>query len=368
MSRPILFAACFALLVSLSHAQDQAAKVPTFKELCEQRDAATTKLEELQQSYRAASAEDRVKIEEEFQKIATDLRQRILGEIEGQLPEQLKTNAADPQVLEASEIAMQVSFGQNRYATTLQLADLLLAADAKNTLAANFSGVCRFADNDFDGALKQLKAAEAAGLLIPDLGGRYLADAEKYTEYWKTEAPLREKSETVTDEAKQLPIVEFKTTRGDVVIELFEDEAPNTVANFISLIEKKYYDGLKFHRVIPDFMAQGGCPNTREGAVGMPGTGGPGYAIKCECARPDARMHFAGALSMAHAGKDTGGSQFFLTHLPTPHLNGVHTVFGRVTKGLDVVRAMQVNDQIVEAKVVRKRAHEYKPETIASRR
>jgi len=169
--------------------------------------------------------------------------------------------------------------------------------------------------------------------------------------------------------AEPLPQVLFKTSQGDVLIELYEDEAPNTVANFISLVEKKYYDGLMFHRVIDGFMAQGGDPTGTGG-------GGPGHAIRCECYRPDARKHQRGTLSMAHAGKDTGGSQFFLTFVATPHLDGRHTVFGQVIQGMENVDKLKRRDpnrggdadKIVEATVVRKRDHEYKPETLPSRR
>ena len=134
----------------------------------------------------------------------------------------------------------------------------------------------------------------------------------------------------------------IESNKGNIVLELFEKDAPNTVANFIKLINKGYYNGLKFHRVIPDFMIQGGCP------VGN-GTGGPGYAIKCEI---NPRKHQAGTLSMAHAGKDTGGSQFFITHSPQPHLDGVHTVFGQVIEGMDVVNAIQQGDVMKQVKVV----------------
>ena len=116
------------------------------------------------------------------------------------------------------------------------------------------------------------------------------------------------------------------TVKGKMELEFYENDAPKTVENFINLSESGFYDGLTFHRVIPGFMAQGGCPNTREGASGMPGTGGPGYNIKCEI---NSNKHLKGSLSMAHAGKDTGGSQFFLVHAPQPHLDGVHTVFGK---------------------------------------
>ena len=135
-------------------------------------------------------------------------------------------------------------------------------------------------------------------------------------------------------------IIESK--KGNIVLELFEKDAPNTVANFVKLINKGYYNGLKFHRVIPDFMVQGGCPTGN-------GTGGPGYAIKCEI---NPRKHQAGTLSMAHAGKDTGGSQFFITHSPQPHLDGVHTVFGQVIEGMDVVNAVRQGDVMKQVKVV----------------
>ena len=128
------------------------------------------------------------------------------------------------------------------------------------------------------------------------------------------------------------------TDRGTISIELFEKDAPGTVANFEKLAKKGYYDGLSFHRVIANFMIQGGCPKGT-------GTGGPGYNIKCETAH-NPRRHGKGALSMAHAGKDTGGSQFFITHRATPHLDGVHTVFGQVRTGQEVVDAIRVGDRM----------------------
>jgi peptidyl-prolyl cis-trans isomerase B (cyclophilin B) len=134
----------------------------------------------------------------------------------------------------------------------------------------------------------------------------------------------------------------IETNKGNIVLELFENDAPNTVVNFVKLINKGYYNGLKFHRVIPDFMVQGDCP------VGN-GTGGPGYTIKCEI---NPKKHLTGTLSMAHAGKDTGGSQFFITHSPQPHLDGVHTVFGQVIEGMDVVNAIRQGDMMKQVKVI----------------
>lgn len=140
----------------------------------------------------------------------------------------------------------------------------------------------------------------------------------------------------------------METSKGKMTFELYDKEAPRTVANFIKLASEKFYDGLAFHRVIANFMVQGGCPNSRAGATGMPGTGGPGYKIDCEI---NSNKHLAGSLSMAHAGKNTGGSQFFICHGPQPHLDGVHTVFGR-THDMDVVNAIQKDDQIISVTVV----------------
>ena len=145
--------------------------------------------------------------------------------------------------------------------------------------------------------------------------------------------------------------VKLETSKGDINLELFPKEAPGTVANFTKLIGEGFYDGLAFHRVIPDFVIQGGCPNTREGAKGMPGTGGPGWKIKCETAG-NPHKHKLGALSMAHAGKDTGGSQFFICNGSAPsHLDGVHTVFGQTVSDADiaVVKAIRANDRILKA-------------------
>ena len=137
----------------------------------------------------------------------------------------------------------------------------------------------------------------------------------------------------------------FETDEGKITFELFSNDAPNTVDNFIKLVNEGFYNGLTFHRVIPGFMAQGGCPNTREGSNGMPGTGGPGYSIKCEI---NPKKHLKGSLSMAHAGKDTGGSQFFIVYEPQPHLDGVHTVFGK-TNNMDVVLKLKNGSKIIKA-------------------
>jgi len=146
----------------------------------------------------------------------------------------------------------------------------------------------------------------------------------------------------------------FETNRGTIVADLFDKDAPKTVENFEKLANAKFYDGVKFHRVIKDFVVQGGDPNSRDLPPGDPriGSGGPGYKIKCETAG-NPRTHTVGALSMAHAGKDTGGSQFFmvLSETSTRHLNGVHTVFGQITKGIDVMQQLKPNDHMITVRV-----------------
>jgi peptidyl-prolyl cis-trans isomerase B (cyclophilin B) len=135
----------------------------------------------------------------------------------------------------------------------------------------------------------------------------------------------------------------METDKGTINLDLFDAAAPGTVKNFVELSKKGFYDGLNFHRVISDFMIQGGCPN------GM-GNGGPGYSIPCETAGNPNR-HEAGSLSMAHRGPNTGGSQFFICHSPQPHLDGLHTVFGK-TADMNVVNAIRQGDKIQKVTIV----------------
>jgi cyclophilin family peptidyl-prolyl cis-trans isomerase len=154
----------------------------------------------------------------------------------------------------------------------------------------------------------------------------------------------------------------MQTSKGTMVIDMFDDDAPQTVANFVGLATgerewtdpksgqkvrgKPYFDGLKFHRVVSNFVVQGGDPKTAYPEMRAQwGTGGPGYKIKCETGGAK-QVHHRGSLSMAHAGKDTGGSQFFICHSPQPHLDRKHTVFGQVVEGLDVIDKIREGDTI----------------------
>jgi peptidyl-prolyl cis-trans isomerase B (cyclophilin B) len=145
----------------------------------------------------------------------------------------------------------------------------------------------------------------------------------------------------------------IKTNKGEMKIDFYTEDAPNTVANFVKLAKEGYYDGLKWHRVIPDFVIQGGCPNSREGASGIPGTGGPGYQIDCELDGNN-QYHDRGVLSMAHAGRNTGGSQFFVCHSRnnTAHLDRNHTCFGKVVEGVDVIDDIRQGDSIESITII----------------
>lgn len=331
-------------------------------------DRIEARLQALQGEFQKAAPEQQQKLRTEAMGLIDTIKAqfRAIGNVAAQV---YPARAAQP--AEAGQKAQSLiqqslglAFQENRYADAVQVADVMLGVNPKDAMALNISGVARFATHDFQKSVEQLEQAKAGDMLIPELGGHYLDTAKSYVPFWEAEQAIRAK-EAALPEGQQLPLVWLKTTRGDILLELFEDQAPNTVANFISLVEKGFYNGSAYHRVIPNFMAQGGMPGKNVGGID-----GPGYTIDCECYRPDKRRHFAGTLSMAHAGKDTGGSQFFITHLPTAHLDGpqsFHTVFGRVVEGMDVVAAIQQGDSITTAEVVRKRNHLYQPVTKADR-
>ncbi|HEY5311570.1 MAG TPA: peptidylprolyl isomerase [Pirellulales bacterium] len=316
-------------------------------------------------------------LQTQFKKVKPSQRKPVRAEFAKLLKE---GEALQSKLVEAAEDAYRVAPNKNHdvddlltsiitedenedyYEQLLPIARLLIEHKFDNPRIYNAAGKAAYQLNDYDLAEKYLKTAEKEGTLDED-GRRLLEQLPESKAKWAKEKVLREK-EDHADKAHQLPRVELKTTAGPIVIELYEDQAPNTVANFISLVESGFYNGLTFHRVLPHFMAQGGDPKGN-------GSGGPGYTIACECSRPDHRDHFRGTLSMAHAGKDTGGSQFFITFVRTPNLDGLHTAFGRVISGFDTLAKLQRRnpeepnqpppDKILEATVLRKRDHKYEP-------
>ena len=249
---------------------------------------------------------------------------------------------------------------RDEYEQAQPLAQVLVDNECGVGQTYRLAGLTAFALHDFEPAKELLDKAKTLDLLSRT-ESNYLDSSDEYVNFWKVEQELRKK-----DAEANLPRVRLTTTQGDIVLELFEDQAPQTVGNFVSLVEQGFYDDVTFHRVLAGFMAQGGCP---EGS----GLGGPGYRIFGEADRDDARKHFRGSLSMAHSGDpDSGGSQFFITFIPRPTLNGKHTVFGRVIEGMDVLAKLRRRDpqalpplpepdKIVKAEVIGKRDHEYAP-------
>ncbi len=224
----------------------------------------------------------------------------------------------------------------------------VLKAEPDNVRAHAYAGLIAFDAGDPERARAHLAPAwKRRAELRPVLAARLT--------FTQTEDEIREKERA----AKDLPRVEFETPRGKIVVELFENEAPNTVANFIELAEKRFFDGTKFHRVEPNFVAQGGDPNSRDEDPDNDGQGGPGYKFADEIGSR-ARRHFRGSLSMANSGPHTNGSQFFITHRVTEQLDGRHTVFGRVVEGMDVVDGLRLNDALTAVRVLRKRDHPYR--------
>jgi cyclophilin family peptidyl-prolyl cis-trans isomerase len=288
-----------------------------------------------------------------------------------------KAYEADASNREAADLLYTIAVNDlrmDRYEDAEQIAKLLIANNYPKKEIYRIAASAAFPQMHLADARKYLQALGEEGARDPSVQ-QLAGEIDRYQSLWDQEQKIRQ-AEAKAD----LPRVKFQTSAGDIVVELFENEAPNTVANFISLVEKGFYNGTQFHRVLPGFMAQGGDPLSKEPEknAGKIGGGGPGYTIACECYEPNRRTHFRGSLSMAHAGKDTGGSQFFLTFGPTGNLDGKHTVFGRVIEGMDVLGKIQrvdpqqpnpsiIPDRIIKAEVIRKRNHPYEPKTIAKK-
>lgn len=282
---------------------------------------------------------------------------------------------ADPQLASFLGKYVEDAFKRDEMENIFRVGDLLISNEADQKNLYDMTGYAALSLNEFDKAKSYLEKAASLGKISP-AGQEALATLETVRKNWEEEAPLRAKqADDMVTKEKQLPLVQLQTSKGEIVLELFEEEAPETVGNFISLVESGFYKDQKFHRVLPHFMVQGGCPKGD-------GSGGPGYNIYCEVDRdkPGYRKHFRGTLAMAkQQPRDTGGSQFYMCLRPTPHLDGIHTVFGRVVKGLDVLSAIERTSSedpedkdykpgelttLVDAKVIRKRDHEYKPNKV----
>lgn len=368
--RCVLTVTLFLSLLATVSAQDQPqagdakegprATAEQFPELLAAWDKITGELEAMKAQYQAAPASERAAIRQKYVTLGKEAEKQLvpLGQAARAVYE-AKPNE-NKQAIRILVGLVADDLQRDEIDRAVELAQLLLKHDCPEKALLGLAGQAAYCQDDFEKAADWMKQADTARLL--DFNGKeYLRDATGAVKKWQSELDIRQKEAAADD----LPRVKLETTKGAIVIELFENEAPNTVANFISLVEDKFYDGLTFHRVLGSFMAQGGCPKGDGG-------GGPGYKIACECYRDDHREHFRGTLSMAHAGKDTGGSQFFITFRRTAHLDGRHTAFGRVIEGLDVLPKLErrnpeqagklpTPDKIVKATVVRKRDHAYEP-------
>lgn len=223
------------------------------------------------------------------------------------------------------------------------------------------AGVSAFGANKFNAAMKCFDYAKQTGAQLSRQAQSYADSIEKYyAKEWADEMARRQKEA----QANNLPRVLIRTSVGDMVVELFENEAPNTVKNFVTLVESGFYSNLSFHRVLAGFMAQGGCPKGD-------GTGGPGYSVPEEFSKDNARKHFRGSLAMARSmDPNSAGSQFYITFLPNQSLDANYTVFGRVIDGMGVLSKIeridpqnpypgQIPTKIIEMKVIRKQNHDY---------
>lgn len=253
----------------------------------------------------------------------------------------------------STETALEVAAGLRREIDCAGAIEVLrgLGDDAPSK-AKVLMAQAYFDENMFDEAattLAQLNLEAIEDVAVRAQANNIVRQCEEIKSLWEAELAIR----AIESEADNLPRVTIKTAKGSILIELFEDDAPNTVANFISLVRTDYYDGIAFHRFEPNFMIQGGCPNTKSGE-GTYGTGGPGYTIADECSGDNARLHFADSVAMAKtSAPNTGGSQFYLNHRPTTWLNNRHTVFGRVLEGREVACKLRKDDLIEDIEIIR---------------
>ena len=254
-----------------------------------------------------------------------------------------------------------------QFETALRISLALIENDIASKQLYEAAALASFTTNDFDRTAEFLQRAEKLGPLVAD-SQRINKGLAEYRKNWDAENAIRQAEARADD----LPRVRLTTSIGDIVVELYENEAPKTVGNFVHLVEQGFYDGHSFFFVLPQLLAQSGCP------IGD-GSGGPGYAIPSECDRPDSRRHFRGSLSMYWQNDvNSGGSQFFLTLSPDMRnpsgefqFNGKYTVFGRVVEGIDVLEKFRrrdprnpeapTPDRIIRAVVERKRDHDYVP-------
>jgi cyclophilin family peptidyl-prolyl cis-trans isomerase len=321
-------------------------------------------LANLNENYRqAVSPAERQRILADYERLVSDSRS-VLTRLRSAAEARFRAAPhEDPQITAILVSFVSQDLQRDRQDAAWRLGELLTSQGVEAPELLDPMGRAAYHRDDFVTARSYLERAREAGTLSRE-GAGYLEDSEQAESLWQEELALRQREA----EADDLPRVRLTTTKGEILLELFENEAPDTVGNFIHLVSSGFYEGSPFHRVLGNFMAQGGS-NSDDGL------GGPGYEIYCETDREDHRKHFRGSLSMAkRAEPNSGSSQFFLTFRRTSHLDGGHTVFGRVLEGWDVLENLQrrdptrpgqpTPDRIVKAEVVRQRDHAYEPNKV----
>ncbi len=377
----------FALLWEGAWAQSSGSKPPSgsggqasgakaqFDQLFKQFKDLLGEIRQLQLEYKRVKPAQRPPIEQAFQEKTTKARQ-MLARLKQLAEEVFRSDPSQKEIALFLAVAATQANRRGDLAEAVRLFELLeskgfrFEEPERNREMDALAGQAAFQYGRYDLAEKFLTRAKGGNEKPPAPVEQILAQLPREKELWAQEQKFREEeAKRGDDDPQALPRVLLHTTKGDIVIELFEDQAPNTVANFIYLVEKGFYDGLTFHRVLPGFVAQGGDPKGD-------GSGGPGYTIPDEHNRKDARRHYWGSVAMAHTGKaNSAGSQFYIAYKRLPALDGSYTVFGRVIQGMDVaVRLNPQNpqdkqkklppDRILSARVLRKRKHPYVPKVL----
>ena len=323
------------------------------------------KIHTLMVEYQTAKPERKDQIQEEYDKLLVDAKQARNNLVTAAMDAFNEAPYVNFIVAEFCISLIQYENARDNYEVSFKLADAIIAPpDGLSKLLANNIGNfyamaadAAFGCMEFDKAEQWYAKAVALNARLDREATMRQQEISEQKKLWAEELAIREKEAQADD----LPRVLIRTNKGDITIELFEDNAPNTVANFMSLVKKGFYKDIPFHRVLPGFMAQGG--------------GECGYCIDCERLKKDLvqRKHFRGSISMARTSMpDTGGSQFFQMFQPKAYLNGGYTVFGRIIDGIDVLADIQridpddevitvEPDRIIEAKVLRDRGHVYEP-------
>lgn len=338
-----------------------------WKALDDRRKKIRSRLKDRQAEFSVSSRVRKLEIKKEFERLVDEWKSEIEPKMVSLALAKLK---ADPD----SELASRLAEKDPDQRQVVAVTEQLIKAGKDVGPVLRLAGLAHFNMNDFQRSVELLEKARDKNAAPKD--PTVIDVARDFEKYWETEQELRKKEQAAAAKPEtRLPKVLIETSKGNIVVELFENEAPNTVANFIDLVGKKFYDGQHFYNSRPLQAIEAGDPKSKPKYDKnlRYGFGGPGYTIKTEATEDNARLHFRGSLSMVSYGKDTEGSLFSILRSPRPEWNpsagglGGQTVFGRVDKGMGVVDKLQNGDKIVKMSVLRKRPHKYTPKTSADK-